>query len=354
MRRYNSVGLPWGGKLGTNVTDCETLDEVLDKANLNWFVKKCELVARMPFNLNSNNEVNTNAGDFVHDGEIYRDCPNGYATYRTDKNIPLGIVKSKYEVIQNIDAFEFIDNAIGEGKALYQSAGCFGYGHKVFITAKLPITTTVGDDKVNNYLIFSTTHDGSGSVDILFTPVRMICLNMLNAAFNEASSHIRIRHTKSAQDQLNFGSEMLKIAISYAKTAKDLYDSLLTINMTDDQVRDYIARLQLTTEQYELINQYDSKYGIRKAFDRDILLLDKVDISTKKLNTINVIFDYYKKGIGQEHIAGTAWGAYNAITGYYSNVKNHEGEKRMSNLVFGSDRLAMSKAINLTLQYEAA
>ena len=156
-------------------------------------------------------------GDFSYKGNIYRDCPNGYATYRTDKNIPLGIVKSKYEVVQNIDAFNFIDNAIGEGKALFQYAGCFGYGHKVFITAKLPITTTVGGDPIDNYLVFSTSHDGTSSIDILFTPVRVFCLNCLNAGIKEADAHIRIRHTRTAQDRLDFGAEMLRIAIKYAK-----------------------------------------------------------------------------------------------------------------------------------------
>lgn len=354
MSKYGSYGLPWGGKMGKDVSDCATSREVLEKAGLNWTVEKCDLMARMPFTINGNNDIKEGSGDFVHDGEIYRECPNGYATYRTDRNIPLGIVKSKYEVVQNIDAFNFIDNAIGEGKALFTNAGCFGYGHKVFITAKLPITTTIGGDPIDNYLVFSTSHDGSSSIDILFTPVRVFCLNCLNAGIEEASSHIRIRHTKTVQERLDFGSEMLRVAIDYAKSAQQLYESLLTIKMTDDQVRDYIARLQLTSGQYAAIREYDDKNGIRKIFDRDWLTLQKVDVSTQKTNTMNTIFDYYKTGVAQEHIIGNAWGAYNAITGYYSNVKNQDGEKRMNNLVFGGDRLAMSKALNNVIMFREA
>jgi len=351
---YKVAGLPWSNGLGTEVDDCKTSAEVLKKAGLNWSVEKCDLVARMPFSLNGNNDIKEGSGDFVHDGEIYRECPNGYATYRTDLNIPLGIVKSKYEVVQNIDAFNFIDNAIGEDKALFQYAGCFGYGHKVFITAKLPIKTTVGGDPIDNYLVFSTSHDGSGSIDILFTPVRVFCTNCLNSAFEENSSHIRIKHTKTAKDRLDFGAETLRAAIEYAKTSQLLYESLLTIKMNDNQVRDYIARLILDSKEYESVMSEDKDYTVRKVFDKDWLTLQRTGVTTRKANILNTIFDYYHNGIAQEEIVGNAWGAYNAITGYYANVKNQEGEKRMNNLIFGSDRLAMNKALNTVVMYKAA
>ena len=354
MSRYVAAGLPWGSKIGHDVTDCATSKEVLEKAGLNFNVEKCELVARMPFSIGGDNSINETMGDFAYDGNIYRDCPNGYATYRTDKNIPLGIVKSKYEVVQNIDAFNFIDNAIGEGKALFERAGCFGYGHKVFITAKLPITTTVGGEPIDNYLVFSTSHDGTSSIDILFTPVRVFCLNMLNAGIKEADAHIRIRHTRTAQERLDFGAEMLRIAMQYAQHSEDLYNSLLTIKMNDDQVRDYISRLALTPGEYAAVIAESKDYTIKKLFARDYMTMERVGVTTRKANILNNIFDYYQNGVAQEHIIGNAWGAYNAITGYYSNVKEQDAEKRMNNLVFGGDRLAMSKALNEVITFREA
>ncbi len=347
-------GLPWGGKIGTNVQDCTTSREVLEAAKLNFHVEKCELVARMPFNINGNNDVNEVMGDFVHDGNIYRDCPNGYATYRTDMNIPLGIVKSKYEVVQNIDAFDFIDNAIGDNKANFQYAGCFGYGHKVFITAKLPITTEVGRDPIDNYLVFSTSHDGTGSIDVLFTPVRVFCLNCMPSAIKDADAHIRIRHTRTAKERLDFGAEMLRIAINYAKDSKEVYDSLLTIKMSDEQVRDYIARLTLTPGEYATVISESKDYTIKKLFAKDWLTMEKTGISTRKANILTSMFEYYQTGIAQEHIIGTAWGAYNAITGYYCNIKEQDGEKRMNNLVFGGDRIAMTKALGEVMTFREA
>lgn len=177
MSKYNKGGLPW--VLGKDVSDCQTAQEVMTKAGLNWSVAKCELVAKMPFSINGNNTIDDCA--FQHNGNIYREMDNAYATYRTDNNYPLGLVKDKYEIVQNMDAFNFFNNAIGEDKAKWDKAACLNFGEKVYVSAKLPIQTSVANsnDVIDNYLVFSNGHDGNCSVDIMITPIRVICTNML-------------------------------------------------------------------------------------------------------------------------------------------------------------------------------
>ena len=101
MNKYKIKGLPWSLGIGRDVTDCTTSAEVMEKAGLNFTVKKCELVARMPMKLSKESldalNLDENAGDFIRDRQVFRTCPDAYATYRTDLGIPLGIVKSKYE-----------------------------------------------------------------------------------------------------------------------------------------------------------------------------------------------------------------------------------------------------------------
>ena len=58
------------------------------------------------------------------------------------------------------------------------------------------------------------------------------------------------------------------------------------------------------------------------------------------------MYEYYNDGIGQKDIYGNGWGAYNAVTGFYSNVANLEGEKRMESLIWGSANNNMLKAAN--------
>ena len=349
MSKYAVNGLPWHSGIGKDVSDCTTAREVMEKAKLNFFVDKCELVAKMPFSINGNNEVSDIMGDFAYKGHIYRDCPNAFATYRTDKNIPLGLVKSKYEVVQNIDAFNFFDEAIGLTSCNWESAGAMGYGHKIFVTAKIVLTTEINangiKDPIEHYLVFSNSHDGSSSLTIMFTPVRVFCTNCLNAGLDRADSYIRIRHTQSLNDKLHQGAEVLQLACERAKDAQQLYQALFTIKMKDDEVLKYLADLNLTESERFLLNEYDSKLGYKRLVNRDYMTLEKTGISTRKANMIQNMFEYYMDGIGQQQIAGTAWGAYNAVTGFYSNVANLEGQKRMESLLYGNAQNVMQKSI---------
>lgn len=346
MSRLQAVGKPWA--LGIDVHDCNTSREVMEKAKLDFVVKKCELSARMPFTIGGDNTITENDelnGVFAHDGFIFRNCPNAFATYRTDKNIPLGLVKSKYEVVQNVDAFNFFDEAIGPDKALWEYAGCLGYGERIYVAAKLPVTTTVEGDPINNYLVFSNSHDGSSSVVIMFTPVRVFCTNMLNSALDNADSYIRIRHTESAGNKLHKGAEVLKIACEYAKTSEELYSSLYKAKMKDDDVLAYICNLFLTDNERTALLNYDSERGYKRLLNLEFIILDQSKISVRKANQIKEVYSYYHEGVGQSNILGTAWGAYNAITGYYANVANLDGDKRFNSLLFGNARNAMQKAL---------
>ena len=86
MSRYIVKGVPFRTKGAVNVEDCTTSEEVIKKAGLDWSVDKCYIYAAMLSN----------------DGVDYDPIDNIYGIYRTDKNIPLGIVKGRYTTVQNI------------------------------------------------------------------------------------------------------------------------------------------------------------------------------------------------------------------------------------------------------------
>lgn len=343
MSKYYAKGLPWNSGIGKYVADCTTSQEVLTKANMDFSVAKCPLIAKMP--IFGNNEISEDSDDFAYNGHMYRDCPNAYGTYRTDMNVPLGIVKSKYEVVQNREAFRFFDEVIGD-QVKWDRAGVFGYGHKIFISAKLEIQSDVNGDPVDNYLVFSNSHDGSSSINILFCPIRVFCTNMLSSAFNASDGYIRLRHTNSVKDKLAIGQSVLKAAFEYAKSTEQLYKALNAVQLGDDAVMKYLAELQLTQEEQEAIMRIDSKHGFQRLMYRDSYILDEAKISTRKSNTIINMWDYYNNGVAQEKIIGTAWGAYNAVTGYYSNAANLEGEKRVDSLLYGTANNNIVKALS--------
>ena len=85
-------------------------------------------------------------------------------------------------------------------------------------------------------------------------------------------------------------------------------------------------------------------------FRRDNSAYEAAGISMQKLNTLCDSFEYYQEGVGQRLIAGTAYGAYNAVTGYFSNVKEYKtDELRLKNTVFEGDYNTSLKALNYAL-----
>ena len=340
---YVIKGAPFRYRGAVNVENCKTAAEVMSVASLDWNVAKCELVAKMP-----THDIYAKEKDsFIMGNSMYKICPNAFATYRTDYNIPLGIVKERYTPVQNIEAFTFFDGAIGKDKAIWQTAGFFGNGERIFVSAKLPKNIFVNGDPVENYLVFTTSHDGSSGVKILFTPIRVVCENTLNAAIASSTNYVSFRHTKSVHGNLDIAAEILGICETRIVALQEQFNIMRKIQMTDDKAQQIFANVILTEDEQFRIKQTGHTVG--QIITRDWRAINDSQISMKKVNTLSEINNYYFSGIGQKEILGSAWGVYNAITGYYSNIDNSEGTKRMDSLLYGDKSRKIELAGNLVL-----
>ena len=339
---YTVKGMPFRYKGAVNVEDCKTAEDVMSSAGLNWNVSKCELVAKMPIHIN---QADTNG--FIHGTNNYVECPNAFATYRTDYNIPLGIVKERYTPVQNTEAFNFFNNAIGKNKALWQTAGFFGNGERIFVSAKLPKNIFVQDDVIENYLVFTTSHDGSSGVKILFTPIRIVCENTLNAAIHDSTNYISFRHTKSVHNNLDIAAEILETCNNKIANLQEQFILMKKIKMTDEKAQQTFTNVVLTDDEQFRIKQ--TGHTIGQIITRDWRAINDAQISMKKVNVIAEMNNYYFDGIGQRELVGTGYGVYNAVNGYYSNVDNSEGLKRMDSLLYGDKARKIELAGNLIL-----
>jgi len=349
---YYSKGIPFKYKGTIDVSDCTTSKEVIEKAKLDWKVEKCPLMAKMPGEAtwDKQNEIDIKDG-FFKGSNFYRTIEGVYGTYRTDLNIPLGVVKDKYTPVQNIDAFKFFDSAIGKNKAIWQTAGFFGNGERIFVSAKLPQHIFIKDDIVDNYLVFATSHDGSMGVKILLTPIRVVCENTLNAALHNNEAYISYRHTESVHEKLDIAQEILGISNIKIKALEETYNNFANINVTDDQAADYYARLILSKSEYNDLKStgHTPMQLVLRSWDA----MNDANISTRKCNIIAEMYYYYMNGIGQQEWRGTGWGVYNAVNGYYSNVDKAEGTKRMDSLLYGDKATKIKQSANLLLEIAA-
>ena len=251
---------------------------------------------------------------------------NSFFTYRTDTEAILGDkIGRDYEVIQNIDAFSFFDNILGgRGNIQYETAGALGYGETIFITAKLPEQIRVGrDDLIDQYLFLTSTHDGLGSINIAFTPVRVWCANTLNAALKNCSNQIKIRHTASAAEKLKGAHQMLVISDQLSTELEAIFNRWSRVRITDPEVKRLIQLAMVPNkETYEKL-----KTG------------QESELSSHYNNMVSSVFDYAMTADSQQEATtkGTLFGAYNSVTGYFQNARNfRDDESKFKSIMYGT------------------
>ncbi|MEI6291932.1 MAG: DUF932 domain-containing protein, partial [Chloroflexota bacterium] len=190
------VGItPWHS-LGTKLNNPPKSDDAIISAGLDWRVEKYPLVAKTP---HGNIEINDR---FAVMREDFKDRPQPHF---------FAIVSKDYEPLQNIEAFQFFDDIVGRKEAIYETAGALGSGERVWILAKLPESIrVVGDDICDKYLLLSNSHDGKSSVQIKFTPIRVVCQNTLTMALSHGTT-VRIPHNQNIRKRLSDSERLLGI-----------------------------------------------------------------------------------------------------------------------------------------------
>lgn len=119
--------------------------------------------------------------------------------YRT-----LGMVKSRYRVLQNEKAFGFFDKVTLDGAAIFRAVGHLNFGATVFLIAERPQTMELyAGEEIRENLILTTSHDGSSAVHVRFAPYRVSTGTMLSVGLGKKLvNEVKIRHTKSMEVKL--------------------------------------------------------------------------------------------------------------------------------------------------------
>lgn len=209
---------PWHG-LGTVVMEAPTSADALKLAGLDWNVEQEPIYT-----------------DFNEQIEGYK------ANVRDSDRKVLGVVSDRYKVVQNVDAFSFTDELLGKG-VRYETAGALQDGRKVWMLARLPREYIIAGERISPYLVFSNTHDGSGSVKVAITPVRVVCNNTLNLALTTASRSFSMIHTGNIQDKIQEAKDTLFMAEEYMDCLGIEFEQLRRQKITDEQVKEYIELL---------------------------------------------------------------------------------------------------------------
>jgi phage/plasmid-like protein (TIGR03299 family) len=298
----------WHG-LGQVVNGAMTAKEVITLANLDYEVALQKLFIETPEKV---------------------EFPNRFATYRTDTNAPLGIVGSRYNIVQNRDAFGFFDAIIDEGEAIYETAGVLGNGERVFITAKLPNDLLIGGEAITSYILLTTSHDGTTPVMAGLTNIRVVCNNTLQAAMRRLTNKVTIHHVGNAKDKLAEAYRVMGIASKYNSEVSEIFNRMTDKRLTEEETKNFF--LEVFKPEY-IVNGKDDK-----------------DISTRVNNMVETTYQFSLTHPTQmtPEATGTLWGAYNAVSGYYNYCKEYKNtEEKFTSQYFGNANKKMLKSFEL-------
>lgn len=267
--------VPWHG-LGTMVQEAPTSADALRLAGLDWEVRQ--------------KNIQVCGGAKID---------NFKANVRSTDGKVLGVVSDRYQIVQNADAFSFTDELIG-GDVRYETAGSLQEGKKIWLLAKMPARKIVGDD-VEPYLCFSNTHDGSGSIRVCMTPIRVVCNNTLNIALNTAQRQWSTKHVGNIDQKMQEARMCLELADAYMGELAEYADKLANKKITDEQLD------KLLDEMFP-VDEDDSdrkKNSVQKAKDEFMVCYLRPDIAM---------------------FMNTAWGVVNAM----SDMVSHSTPRRMT------------------------
>ena len=258
---------PWHG-IGTVVDTAPCSADALKIAKLDWTVEQ------FPVQANG------------------MEIPNYFANIRSDTNQILGVVRSRYNVLQNADAFNFIDDIIennSDVECKYETAGSLFNGRRVFMLVRLPNQKLVGDD-VENYMFFTNSHDGSSALLAGITNVRVVCNNTLQMAIKGASRTWKCHHTKNFESRKKEAAESLGLTVKY-------------ISGLDKTAREMASR------------KINEEAFFRRLFEQNHLKQSEKGME----NMVEKIHYLYNEKDDLQNFKGTAWGMYNAISDLISN-----------------------------------
>lgn len=321
----------WHG-LGVTVQDEMSVSDALRLGNLDFQVAKLPNRHHLP-------DYQDRFGEWVR-GEIMT-SDTSFFTYRTDTNHILGDRLGKtYEVVQNEEALGVVDALVQEGGMVVETAGSLRNGATVFMCCRLPEDIMVGGaDRVKQYLVIATGHDGNTPILAYFTNVRVVCNNTLQMSFRDATKKHSIRHTRNAGDKLNEALRLMGLAVKNQVVVAEQYTRMAEAKLSQDQFWNYVGNVFMSPAEIKALQ--DGK----KAAEV---------ISTRKQNTINQVLQFAATGIGQREAGqGSAWAAYNSVTGHFThNARHDNAEARMEGLLFGSAADTMERALVLASQPE--
>jgi phage/plasmid-like protein (TIGR03299 family) len=285
-------GTPWH-QLGTRIRGGNNIDQAVELARLGYVVELCEMV--------------------LADERIMVDGFKATIRRESDgKIVQLGVVGDSYRVVQNSAAIEVLRPLVESFGYTVECAGALGRGERAFMLLRMgdqTIQPVAGDD-VRGYLLMYWSHDGSTGIHVMFTPIRVVCQNTLNAAIAGGKAVISIRHTASADANLDQAAAVVRKLGAHMAATGETFAQLAAARVAPEALAAYVDGLIVSDEPSKAPSS----------------------IIVGRRETVLKLIHYGKGAAMANQLVDTRdgsaslWAAYNAVTEYVDHVRPAEAQ----------------------------
>lgn len=296
--------LPWHG-LGTKVPNDLTPEQMLKAANLDWTVDPVELFAEV-------------GGQKLATGHR--------ALVRSSDQKVIDVITDDWNPMQNQKAFEFFNDFVGAGDMEMHTAGSLKDGKIVWALAKVNESFDLfgGKDQVDSYLLFTNPHSYGQSIDVRFTPIRVVCNNTLTLSLNTAAKQmVKVSHRRE------FDADMVKETLGVAKEKLQSYKEMAAYlsqkRFTDETVVDYFKRV------FPVLTQ--KQEGAKELSKSAALALEVIDTQP-----------------GAEFGRGSFWQAFNTVTFMTDHLIGRSADTRLQSAWYGQNKTLKTKALETAVE----
>ena len=303
--------VPWHG-LGVKVAADLTPRQMQKKAGLDWSVTK-----RPSF--------------VTFDGEMIETGTNALLR-ETDNTVLSPSVGDGWEPVQNAEAFDFFNEFCMAGDMEMHTAGSLKNGQIVWVLAKINESFDVlGEDRVDNFMLFSNPHQYGKSLNVRMTPTRVVCNNTLTMSLNGATNNeVKLNHRRE------FNADLVKDQMGLAHEKFEQYR---------DAARFMASKRASTGDLIKFYNEVFPAANTKKKEAKDYS-----DLST----TAKSAFDVLETQPGADMAMGTWWNALNSVTFITDHKLGRSADARITSAWFGANQAKKLKATNLALELAEA
>ena len=212
------------------------------------------------------------------------------------------------------------------------TAGSLKEGRNVFALAKVKESFSIlGDDQIDSYLLFSNPHEYGKSLDVRFTPIRVVCNNTLTFSLQSASNNsIKLNHRSK------FDADMVKQQMGLASEKFAVYKDMAT----------HLSSKRFSVD--SLINYYNEVFPHTYSKGKEVRALE--DLTNNAKEAMEVLYTQP----GAQYGEGTWWQALNSVTYLTDHKMGRNAESRMQSAWFGQNCARKVKAVNKAVEYASA